>query len=270
MTLPARTVSNTSRAGSAALLRPRKAMTAMMTAAILAATGIAGADGALADEKDSPKPGVINVTGEGHVDLAPDMAVLDLGVMREAATAREALSANNEAMAEVIAAMKEAGIEARDLQTSGFSIQPRYVHHTPKQGEEHKPPRIVGYVVSNNLTVRIRDLDAVGTVLDRSVTLGVNSGGSIRFANDDPSAAITEARRKAMEDAIARARTLSEAAGVGIGRILTIDESFSRPAPFPMARGRMMAEAAMADAVPIEGGENTYRVNVTVSFEIDQ
>lgn len=252
---------------------PHSALTRSLMSAplalFLAAAPLAGSPPALASEDDR-QPATINVNGEGSVDVAPDMAILDLGVVREAETAREALSENNTAMASVIAAMKEAGIEDRDLQTSGFSIQPRYVHHRPKNGEEQKPPRIVGYIVSNNLTVRIRDLGEVGTILDKSVTLGVNSGGGLRFTNDDPKEAISQARAGAMKDAIDRARTLAEAAGVEIGRILSINESFHRPGPVPMAHGRMMAEAAMADSVPLEGGENSYTVNVSVSFEIDQ
>ena len=209
---------------------------------------------AQAEDKLIPK---MHVTGEGKIDLAPDLAILNLGVMREAKTARGALSANNSAMAEVIAAMKDEGIEPRDLQTSNFSIQPRYVYHRPKDGEQQKPPKIVGYTVSNNLTVRIRDLKSIGEILDTSVTLGVNSGGHIQFGNDDPKPAITKARTAAMKDAMQRAGTLTSAAGVSLGRILEINESFNRPHPVPMARGKMMAEAAMSDSVPIEGGENT-------------
>jgi uncharacterized protein YggE len=212
----------------------------------------------------------INVTGEGRAEIAPDMAILQLGVMREGKTAREALDANSSAMAEVIDAMKQAGIEARDLQTSNFLIQPRYVYDQPKQGEEQKPPRIVGYTVSNDLTVRIRKLEKVGEILDMSVTLGVNTGGSIQFTNDDPSAAIDAAGASAMKDAMARAKTLVEAAGVSLGKIIEINESFNRPMPVPMAKGRMMAEAAMVDAVPLEGGENSYTVTVSVSWMIDQ
>ncbi|WP_075998098.1 SIMPL domain-containing protein [Salaquimonas pukyongi] len=222
---------------------------------------------AWAEEKPVPQ---ISIVGEASVDVAPDLAILDLGVLREGKTAREALSANNLAMSEVLDAMKQAGIEARDLQTSNFAIHPKYVHHRPKDGEEQKPPRIVGYRVTNTLTVRIRDLEKTGEILDRAVTLGVNTGGSIRFANDDPKSEIAKARAAAMKDAIARAKTLLEAAGAKLGPILSISENYNTPRPVPMARGKMMAEAAMADSVPIEGGENTYSVTVSVSWKIVQ
>ncbi|MGB7286009.1 MAG: SIMPL domain-containing protein [Salaquimonas sp.] len=212
----------------------------------------------------------INVTGEGQVMLAPDIATLQLGVLSEGETAREALTQNNELMGQIVAAMKEAGIEPKDLQTSNFNIQPKYTYHRPKNNEEQKPPRIIGYTVSNNLTVLIRDLAAVGDILDRSVTLGVNNGGQIQFGNDNPKEAIAAARAEAMKDAIARADTLLEAAGASRGKILDINESFQNPRPMPMAKGRMMAEAAMADSVPVEGGQNAYSITVSVSWEINQ
>lgn len=212
----------------------------------------------------------INVTGEGVVRLAPDIATLQLGVLSEGETARAALNENNKQLTAVIASMKEGGIEDRDLQTSDFSIQPKYVYDNPKPGDEQKPPRIVGYTVSNNLAVRIRDLKKVGEILDRSVTLGINSGGNIQFGNDDPKEAISQARSSAMKDAKDRAEVLLKAAGASLGKIIEINESFSRPQPMPMAKGRMMADAAMAPSVPIEGGENSYTVNVSVSWEISQ
>lgn len=212
----------------------------------------------------------IHVNGEASVDLAPDMAIITLGVQRQAKSAREALDQNNAAMADVVAAMKAAGIAAKDLQTANFAIQPRYQYYPPKDGEEQKPPKIIGYTVSNNLAVRIRDLSKLGTILDEAVTLGVNTGGQIHFANDDPKEAIAEARANAMRDALARARTLAEAADVSLGKILTINESFVPPRPVPMARGKMMSADVAESAVPIESGENSYSVTVSASFAIDQ
>jgi len=196
------------------------------------------------------------------------MAVLSLTVTREAETARAALDANSSAMKEVLAAMKAEGIEARDLQTSGFSIQPRYIYPSPKSGQR-EPPQIVGYTVRNSLTVRVRNIDDVGAILDKSVTLGVNEGGNITFTNADPSAAITQARTRAVKDAIAKANTLAEAAGVETGNLLEISEQSFNPRPVQMARMEM-ARGASADAVPVATGENTYKVTVNVSFAIEQ
>ena len=225
------------------------------------------APGVSADE-DAIIPRIL-VSGEGSVDLEPDMALLTLTVTREAETARAALDANSQAMNEVLTTLQDEGIEPRDLQTSGFSIQPKYVYPPPKSQGDREPPRIAGYTVRNTLSVRVRDISKVGQVLDKSVTLGVNEGGNIMFTNDDPSAAITQARIEAMKDAMSKANTLAEAAAVKVGRLLEISEQSFTPRPMPMARAEM-SMARSVDAVPVSAGENTYRVTVNVSFEIDQ
>ena len=217
---------------------------------------------------EAPYPRIM-VSGEGSVDVAPDMAVLSLMVTREAATARAALDANASAMNNVLAAMREQGIAERDLQTSQFSIQPRY--HYPKQSSgEQRPPKIVGYTVRNGLTVRVRDIDKVGEVLDTSVTLGVNEGGNILFTNNDPASVITLARTNAMHDAMAKANTLAQAAGVKTGKLLEISEQSYRPRPMPMARTEMTMMSADSGGLSVAAGENTYKVTVNVSFAIEQ
>jgi len=227
--------------------------------------------GAIAQtEEADEQPAIIKVNGSGKASLKPDIALVTIGVLRQDKTARAALDANNQAMAAVIDAMKKMKIASKDLQTSGFNISPQY--HYPKRSNDgsQQPPVITGYQVSNQLTIRIRDLAKVGNVLDKAVTLGVNSGGGIVFTNDKPEDAITQARKKAMANAIAKARTLTKAAGVELGDIVTITEQSAMPRPVPMARGRMMAEAAMADSVPVQAGENEYRVDISVSWEIAQ
>jgi hypothetical protein len=218
---------------------------------------------------DEPTPRIV-VSGEGEASAAPDMAMISMSVLREAATAREALNANNKAMGDVLAAMKEMGVDQKDLQTSGFSIQPRYVYVDPNKNENF-PPKITGYTVINTLGVRVRDLSKVGAVLDQSVTLGVNEGGNVTFVKDDASALLEEARKKAVENAVAKAKTISASAGVGIGRILEITELSIQSGPMPMMQAEMaVAKSANSSPVPIATGENTYRVNVNVTFEIKQ
>lgn len=243
-------------------LQLRPLVSLSIAIAVLISCAVAWAD------DNSPVPRIL-VTGQGSVDVAPDMAILKLTVMREAESARAALDANSAAMNEVLTAMKSEGIDARDLQTSGFSIQPRYSYPSPKSSEKREPPRIVGYTVRNSLTVRVRDIGVVGVILDKSVTLGVNEGGNIIFTNDDPTAAITQARIEAMKDAIDKAKTLAHAAGVKTGKLLEISEQSYNPRPMPIARSEM-SMARSADAVPVAVGENTYKVTVNLSFAIDQ
>jgi uncharacterized protein YggE len=230
---------------------------------------VVGGLSTVAEAVDNEQVPRILVTGQGSVQLAPDMALLQLTVTREAETAREALDANSAAMSEVIKDLRAQGIAERDLQTDNFSIQPRYVYPKPKTAGENLPPRIVGYTVRNGLGVRVRDLDKLGAIIDRSVTLGVNQGGGITFTNDDPSAALEQARTRAVEDAAARARTLAAAAGVKLGRVLEISEQSRHSPPVPMMRSKM-AMADAAESVPVAAGENSYEVAVNLTYAIAQ
>lgn len=245
--------------------RTTNLLAASLSALVLAGAFIAPASAA--DNDMAAKPGRIAVTGEGSTTAAPDMAILNLTVLREGKTAREAMTANNEAMTKVLDAMKQAGIEDRDLQTGGIDIQPRYVYPDDKNGLTE--PQITSYSVSNSLTVRVRDLAKVGEVLDQSITLGVNQGGGLSFVNDNPSATINEARKRAVADAVAKAKALADAAGVGLGRVVEISEQSQQPRPMPIVRAEFKSlAAAPADSVPVAAGENRYNVNVNMVFEI--
>lgn len=236
-------------------------------ATILTGMVALSAGAAVAQDRRSPDP-VIRVSGEGEASVAPDMAILTLSVVRNGETAEKALAANNAAMKEVLGALKASGIADRDLQTSNFSIYPQYRHVEPKGGVM-PPPQIVGYEVSNTLTLKVRELAKLGGLIDQSVKLGVNQGGQIAFINDNPDKAMTEARKAAVAKALDKAKTLTEAAGVRLGRIVEINENTARPMPpQPMMRMAMAKEAA--DAVPVAGGENTYTVTVNVTFALEQ
>lgn len=218
---------------------------------------------AMAQQNSAQPSPRISVNGEGEVSVAPDMAILNLTVLREGDTARAALTASSDAMKQVLAALKEAGIAERDLQTSGLNIQPRFAQPGKERNVE---PKITGYTVSNGLTVRVRTLTDAGAILDKAVSLGVNQGGGIVFAKDDLKPTLTEARKLAVADAIARAKTLAEAADIKLGKILSIEEQSALPRPMPY--GAPMRMAASDASVPLAAGENTYRTQVNVVFEI--
>ncbi|CDZ25392.1 SIMPL domain-containing protein [Neorhizobium galegae] len=239
----------------------------VLAAAFAGAAAVSSAGQVLAQDI-RPREPVINVLGEGQASVPPDMAVVTLSVVRNGQTAEAALSASSAAMREVLAAVKSDGIADRDVQTSNFSIYPQYRHPEPKGGVID-PPQVIGYEVSNTLTLKVRDLQKLGGLIDRSVKLGVNQGGQITFTNDKPDDVMTEARKKAVAEALAKARTLTEAAGVKLGRILEISENSMRPAPQQMMRMAMAKDMA-AEAVPVAGGENTYTVTVNVTFALEQ
>jgi uncharacterized protein len=216
------------------------------------------------------QPRVISVTGEGVIRAKPDMAVVTLGVVSDADAARDALTANTEAMTGITEALKAEGIEARDLQTSNFSIEPRY-SQPPQRPEEQAGwvPEIVGYTVRNSLSVRIRDLGNTGAILDKVVTLGANSISGPSFTVAEPEKLEDSARAAAIRDAKERAETYARTAEVGLGEVLRIDETgYGTPQPYAMAPRAMKAEAFDAASVPIESGELTYTANVAVTWEI--
>ena len=226
------------------------------------------AGSAAAQEASEQRQPIVRVSAVGEATAAPDMAIVTFSVVRSDKTAQVAVDENSSAMNAVMAALKSEGVEAADLQTTNFSIYPQYRHSEPKDGVV-EPPEVVGYEVTNTLTVRIRDIAKVGAILDQSVKLGINQGGQIVFTNDNPEEALTEARKQAVERALAKARTLTEAAGVKLGRVLQIDERTNAPMPpQPMFRMAMAKEAS--DAVPVAAGENTYSVSVDVTYTLDQ
>lgn len=235
-------------------------------AALVSATFFVPAATAFAEDA-KPRDAVITVTGEGHAAIAPDMAVVTLAVVQQAKTAQDALDQNNKAMGAVLATLKESGVAERDLQTSGFSVQPQYTYPNDKDGHT-QPPILNGYQVTNGLTVRVRDLSKLGGLLDQAIKLGVNQGGDIQFTNDKPDAVFEEARKKAVADAAAKAKTLTDAAGVKLGRIIAIHEGGIAAPPQPYMRA--MAAAPMDKAVSIATGENDYNASVSITYAIQQ
>lgn len=198
----------------------------------------------------------ITVTGEGQVNVAPDMASVMLGVTSEAATAGEAMAANSEQLATVLERLRAAGVEDRDLQTTGLSLNPNW---TQAEGEASK---IAGYTASNMLTVRVRALDGLGGILDAAVQDGANTLNGVSFDLADPAPVMDEARKAAVADALARARLLADAAGVQLGEIVSINEGGASPNP-PSPMYRMEASA-----VPVAEGEITRSATVTIVFDI--
>ncbi|AZQ66005.1 DUF541 domain-containing protein [Silicimonas algicola] len=201
----------------------------------------------------------IVVTGEGRIAAEPDMAVINLGVMREAATAGEAMSAASEAAAAVLVAVTEAGIEPRDVQTSSLNLQPRWDH------SDQNGARITGYIANNDLMIRVRDLDALGALLDTLVTTGANTINGLSFSVAEPRPLEDEARTAAVADARAKAERLAAAGGVTLGEVTTISEATMPPMPFPYPQAEMRMAAS---DVPIARGEIETVVTVTVVFSI--
>ncbi|MFN8830607.1 MAG: SIMPL domain-containing protein [Labrys sp. (in: a-proteobacteria)] len=236
----------------------------MMKSLMLATTLVTAMAFGMAAAKAEEARRLITVTGEASVSARPDMAVITTGVMTEAPVARDALDANSAAVTAVIESLKQQSIEARDLETTGFSLRPVYVYPQPRDGEPQKSV-LTGFAVSNNVNVRVRDLSKLGTILDQAVTAGANSIGGITFVVSDQSKKLDEARVEAVKDARRKADLLAGAAGAKIGRVVSIGESgFATPMPIMAAEARALSAAP----VPVEAGEQTLQTQVSVTFEL--
>jgi uncharacterized protein YggE len=205
-------------------------------------------------------PPAISVTGEANVSVAPDQAQIDGGVTSDAKTAREASDANNAAMGKVLLALKGAGIDEKDYQTSRLSLQPQFA--TPSKVTERAG--IVSFRASNRVTVRIRDVTKVANVIDVLVGAGANEIGGINFTVTQASKVLDEAREKAIADARRKADIYAKAASVTLGEPISISEETGSPGPL----FRSKVAAPMAAGAPVAQGEETLSVTVSVSWAI--
>ncbi|MBC56047.1 MAG: hypothetical protein CL814_03830 [Confluentimicrobium sp.] len=223
--------------------------TVLMLALALATTGRA-----------QDAPATLTVTGEAEVAAAPDMAVITVGVTSLARSAADAMDDTSVKTAEILAALAAAGIAERDLQTRALRLNPNWANRSSTPGAG---PKIDGFVASNTVMVRVRDLDRLGGVLDTVLGLGANEFGGLSFGLQNPAPAQDEARRAAVAEAMRKAQLYAEAAGLTLGPVLSLSEAGgARPAPM------MMEAARMADAVPVAAGEVSVSAAVTMVFDI--
>ncbi len=236
-----------------------RAVTASMAALSLAA-GFSAAP-ALADEGHAMNRTIV-VTGTGEASAAPDMAFLNLGVEAEGATAAEALRKNSAQMEATIKSLRDVGVDKRDIQTSSLNVGAKYDY-----SRDNSPPRIIGYQATNAVSVKLRNLDKAGSVIDKAVGVGANRLDSISFGFADPKPLMNDARKSAVADARERAGLYADAAGVKLGSVLQISDSYSQSlGPVPMM-ARM--EATDFKSVPISIGESSMSASVTIIYAIE-
>jgi uncharacterized protein YggE len=198
----------------------------------------------------------IAVTGTGRVALAPDTAVVEVGVEARAPRLADATAQVDRAMRAVLAQVKALGVRDADVRTTVYAIDP--VAEPRRAGDPSV--QIIGYRVSNVAQVRTRATDG-GRVVDAAVAAGANVVRNVHFTLDDPARAEAEARALAMQDASARARQVAAAAGVKLGRLLAVTEA---------SPGRPVARMAMAAAPgPVEPGQLEVTVSVQARYEIE-
>lgn len=216
--------------------------------------------------QDAAPDRTIRVSGIGTVATQPDLVRITLGASAEDESAIEAMDTVSEAVEAVIATLRDTGIEERDIATATISLNPVYRRDSRSLSSSSGEPGIDGFRASNTLRVRLRDIEAVGRVLDAVTRAGATDIAGIVFDIAEPTPIEDEARRAAFEDARRRASLYAEAAGATLGPAIDIVEG-GRGGPRPE-----LAAAAMSDrarAVPIAPGEREISASVSVVFALE-
>lgn len=199
----------------------------------------------------------LTVTGTGSSTARPDTGHVQAGVVTQSPTAAQAIRANSEAMSRVLARLAALGVRDTDVRTSGLVVMPQ---RRDGRGER---PEIIGYEVTNRVTVTVRNLDRLGALVDQVVGAGANTLAGVGFSLGDPGPVLDVARERAVADARHRAELYARALGVRLGRPLKVEEG----APAGPIRPR--ATMAASPAVPIAPGEEEYTVTVTVTYALE-
>jgi uncharacterized protein len=212
---------------------------------------------------------LLTVSAEGSSARKPDLALFSAGVTSSGKTAGEALAANSADMSRVITALKRAGIADKDIQTSQLSLNPVYAQQRPRTDSSMEPeqPLIIGYQVTNTVSVRQRKIGEFGAVIDTLVSAGANQVNGPSFQIDNPDEAMDEARTEALAKARARANLYARAAGLKVLRILSISEAGGY-APQPQMMNTRATAADSGGAPPVAAGEVSLNASVTVQFEL--
>lgn len=231
--------------------------------ALSALAATAGAQQPMTRTASSLPTESITVSGTGRSVVAPDRFSFTVGVQTMAATVDAAVNENNQRTAAVIAALKKAGATDRDIQTANFNIWPQQDY------QEGRLPRILGYQVMNNITVRSSKIADAGRLLGIAINAGVNTSSGINFEVSNPETGREAGLRAAFADARAKATSLAQAAGRTLGRAFIISEGTHayQPPPQPYARTMAMESKAVSD-VPVEAGTQEQTYTVTVTFEL--
>ena len=195
----------------------------------------------------------ITVNGMGSIRAVPDRADFSFGVQSTGRTASAALDANSAEMRKVIAALREAGVAAADIQTQQVALSPRLSDN----GET-----ILGYIAQNTVTARLRDLDRAGAVIDAAVAAGANQVFGPALSRSNEAELYRNALRSSVADARTKAQAIAAAAGVTLGAVVGVTETGGAPVPIE-GKG-----APTADAAPIEPGTQEIQASVTVTFAV--
>jgi hypothetical protein len=242
------------------------ALVALLAVAALGIFAVGPWNNAAAQEQPAAAapslPRTITVLGEGTVATQPDVAQIQVGVEVKGDNAQEASAEAAETMDAILAALAEAGVATRDIQTTGYNI---YVEQ--RVGPDGSATDEVIYHVGNSVSVTVRDLDSVGDVLDAAIGAGANSIYGVTFSVDDPDEVMAQARSLAAADALARAEELAGLHGVALGEVVSVSEVIDGMA-VPMYDSVNAGMGLGSAAGPISPGELEMTARLQVVYAI--
>jgi len=234
-------------------------LTALAIVAGVILSAIPGVSATSTQASEAGAPRTITAVGAGSASASPDVATAQIGVETQSSAPEEATLQNEERIKAVVEALKAAGIDPKDIQTTYYNLwaEQRY---DPEKGQ---PTGEYVYHVGNGLSVKIRDLSKVGAILSSAVEAGANNISGVSFSIEDTSALEAEAREKAVADAEARAESLARLSGVELGEVALVSEVIGGPVT-------VFAERAMGGGggVSIEPGQLEVSMQVQMSFAI--
>lgn len=209
-------------------------------------------------------PQDFTVSGTGKTYVKPDIALINFGVTAEAQKSQDAVDQGNTKMNAVVKAVKNLGIADNDIQTTNYNLSPIY-DWTQNGGRKFK-----GYSLSQQITVKIRNFDKINSILDAVTVAGANDVGQLQFTVDDMEKVKTEAREKAIAEAKAKAQNMAKEAGLQLGKLTNISESYGGGYPVPMyADNALGAKAAISSIAPdIQAGQQEINVTVNLTYKI--
>ncbi|MET0365531.1 MAG: SIMPL domain-containing protein [Sphingobium sp.] len=238
---------------------------------ILAAAALplaAGAANAQAAPATVPVAGpVISLSVTESIESAPDMATVGTGVQTRAQTAKDAMALNAAAVDKLVAAILKAGIDRKDIQTSGINLTPQYDYSDRTDG---KGPKFLGYEASNQLSVKIRKIASSGDVIDRMVGAGATNINGPSFGLQDDAPVLDKARAKAIATAKARAQFYAQQAGYRSARLFSISETGDVGRPIPMPQMARADFAGAAKATSVEPGQLSTSITLTIQYVLEQ
>jgi hypothetical protein len=215
----------------------------------------------------------ISVSGSGEIYAKPDLAMTSFSVLTEKKTVAEALSENTKNMNAVIQAVKDQGVEEKDLKTTNFYISPRYEYEKVEESGYYPPEgrrTLVGYQITQTLEVKIRDLDKTASILEAGVDAGSNQVGDLQFTIEDEDELVKQAREEAINEAKEKAELLASQLGVRLVGVSSFSESSNRTNSYYGMGGTEESSAPKMsyEDISIETGENKVSVSAYITYKI--